>query len=61
MTDIDRIYRFLRTDQFEAQLILYEIARVGFNAEIDFPETTPERRAEAIARRDDSLIEWARL
>ena len=58
MTEIDRLYRLLRTNHLEAQLVLYEIARVGFNAEIDSPETPPERRAEAIELRDASLIEW---
>jgi hypothetical protein len=61
MDEIDRIYCLLRSDHLEAQLVLYEIARVGFNAEIDSPETTPERRAQAIARRDASLVEWGEI
>ena len=28
------------------------------NFQIDSPETTPERKMEAIARRDKVLIEW---
>ena len=55
---MNRIRRILRIDNLEALLVLYEIARVGFNAEIDSPQTTPERKAEAIARRDNVLIEW---
>jgi hypothetical protein len=50
---MNRIRRILRIDNLEALLVLYEIARVGFNAEIDSPQTTPERKAEAIARRDN--------
>lgn len=61
MTEIDRICRLLRLDNLEAQLVLREIERVGLNAQIDSPETTPERRAKAIARRDNSLIEWGEI
>ena len=60
MAEMNRIRRILRIDNLEAQLVLYEIARVGFNAEIDSPQTTPERKAEAIASRDKVLIEWGR-
>jgi hypothetical protein len=58
MTEIDRIWRLLRLDNLEALLVLREIERVGLNFQIDSPETTPERKIEAIARRDKVLIEW---
>ena len=58
MTEIDRIWRLLRLDNLEALLVLREIERVGLNFQIDSPETTPERKMEAIARRDKVLIEW---
>ena len=61
MTEIDRICRLLRLDNLEAQVVLREIERVGLNAQIDSPETTRERRAKAIARRDASLIEWGEI
>ena len=58
MEEIDRIYRLLLTDTLEAKLVLCEIARAGFNAQIDSPDATPEGRAESIASRDAALIEW---
>jgi hypothetical protein len=61
MTEIDRICRLLRTDNLEAQLVLREIERVGRNRVIDSPQTTPERKAAAIARRDAALIEWGEI
>ena len=61
MTEIDRICRLHRLDNLEAQLVVREIERVGLNAQIDSPETTQKRRAEAIARRDASLIEWGEI
>jgi hypothetical protein len=59
--EIDRICRLLWLDNLKAQLMLREIERLGLNAQIDSPDTTPKRRAEAIARRDASLVEWAKL
>lgn len=50
--------RLLRLDNLEALLVLREIERVGLNFEIDSQKITPERKAEAIARRDEVLIEW---
>jgi hypothetical protein len=58
MTEMERMRRLLRLDNLEALLVLREIERVGLNFEIDSPETTPERKANAIARRDEGLIEW---
>ena len=58
MTEMERMRRLLRLDNLEALLVLREIERVGLNFQIDSPETTPERKMEAIARRDKVLIEW---
>jgi hypothetical protein len=61
MEEIDRIWRILVLDNLEAQLVVHEIERVGLNFEIDSPQVTPERKAEAIARRDTVLIEWGEI
>ena len=45
----------------KAQLALREMERTALTIEIDSPLTTPERKAQAIARRDASLIEWAEI
>ena len=45
----------------KAQLALREMERTALSNEIESPLTTPERRAEAIIRRDASLIEWAEI
>ena len=45
----------------KAQLALRELERLALTKEIESPLTTPERKTEAIARRDASLIEWAEI
>jgi hypothetical protein len=40
---------------------LREIERVELNIEIDCRQTSPERKAEAIAQRDAALIEWSEI
>ena len=45
----------------KAQLALHETERAALTKEIESPRTTPERKAEAIARRDTSLTEWAEI
>ena len=60
MEEIDQLRHYLRSDNLRAMLVLSEIERVGLNFEIDSSQTTPERKAEATARRDAVMIEWAR-
>ena len=45
----------------KAQLALREMERLALADEIESPLTTPERKREAIARPDASLIEWAEI
>jgi hypothetical protein len=45
----------------KAHLALHEIERTALSAEINDSNTTPERRAEAIARRDAALVEWGEI
>lgn len=52
--------QFLVTN-LEARLQVSEIERVSLNFEIGSPQVTPERKAEAIARRDAVLIEWGEI
>ena len=61
MHETGEIVRRLQISTLKAQLVLREIERVALNAEIDFPNTSPERRVEATARRDISLIEWGEI
>lgn len=60
MEENDQLRHYLRLDNLRAMLVLSEIERVGLDFEIDPSQTTPERKAEAIARRDAVMIEWAR-
>ena len=60
MDEFDQIRSLLRIDNLKALLVLSEIERVGLNFEINSSQITPERKAEAIARRDAVMIEWAR-
>ena len=60
MDEFDQIRSLLHIDNLKALLVLSEIERVGLNFEINSPQITPERKAEAIARRDAVMIEWAR-
>jgi hypothetical protein len=48
-------------DLLEARLVVCEMERTLLIFEIDSPETTPERRAEAIARRDAVIVHWGEL
>ena len=61
MFETEEIIRRLQISTLKAQLVLREIERVALNAEIDSPHTSPERRMEATARRDISLIEWGEI
>jgi hypothetical protein len=58
MRDIERAQCQFLLSNLEALLVVCEIERVGLNFELRSPLITPERRAEAIARRDALLIEW---
>ncbi len=57
--EIVRIVRRLNIERLQALLGVGEIERVGLNFEIDSPQITPQRKAEAMARRDAVMIEWA--
>jgi hypothetical protein len=52
--------QFLRSN-LEARLVVAEMERVGLEFELRSPQITPERKAEAIARRDAVLIEWGEI
>jgi len=57
---IDALEAFL-ADLLEARLAVCEMERTLLISEIDSPETTPGRRAEAIARRDAVTVNWGKL
>ena len=61
MNDLEELERRLRLSMLKAQLALREMERTALTNEIESPLTTPERKAQAIARRDASLIEWAEI
>jgi hypothetical protein len=61
VNDLEELERRLRLSMLKAQLALREMERTALTIEIDSPLTTPERKAQAIARRDASLIEWAEI
>ena len=52
MNDLEELERRLRLSMLKAQLALREMERTALTIEIDSPLTTPERKAQAIARRD---------
>ena len=58
MRDIEKAQCQFLLSNLEARLVVAEIERVGLNFELGSPQITPERRAEAIARRDAVLVEW---
>jgi hypothetical protein len=58
MRDIERAQCQFLLANLEARLVVSEIERVGLNFELGSQQITPERRADAIARRDAVLIEW---
>ena len=57
---IDALEAFL-ADLLEARLAVCEMERTLLISQIDSPETTPGRRAEAIARRDAVTVNWGKL
>jgi hypothetical protein len=61
VSEIEEICRRLQLTNLKAQLALREIEHVGLNFEIDSLQTSPERKAEATARRDAALIEWGEI
>ncbi|MGO9619728.1 MAG: hypothetical protein ACLPH3_23980 [Terracidiphilus sp.] len=61
MDEIRERQRLMLIDNLEAQLVVRELERVGLNFEIDSPQIVPERKAEAIARRDVVLVEWGEI
>jgi len=54
MEDVD-LWRGLYVSELEARLVLCELRCASLNFEIDAPDTTPERRTEAIAERDQEV------
>ena len=61
MNDLEEIECRFRLNTRKAQLALYEAERTALTNEIESPLTTPKRKAEAIARRDAALVEWAEI
>ena len=61
MNELETKLRELYLHHLEAMLRLCELRRIGLNAEIDSPDTTPKRRAEATRQRDQTLVEWATI
>jgi hypothetical protein len=55
---LEKIILRLRLSNLEAQLELRGIERAGLSREIESLQTSPGRRAEALARRDVVLAEW---
>ncbi|HEX3893461.1 MAG TPA: hypothetical protein VHW46_12870 [Terracidiphilus sp.] len=47
-------------DTLKALLVVSEMERAALNFEIGSPQITPERKSEAITRRDAVVIEWGR-
>jgi hypothetical protein len=60
MSDFD-LLRKLYTTHLLARVRLCEIWRVSLNTEIDSPQITPERKAEAISERDQVIVEWGKI
>ena len=58
---LDDIYRRMRITKLEARLESIEIERGVLQHEIDSPLTSPDRKAEAIARQDDLLSKGAEI
>jgi hypothetical protein len=58
MRDIERARFLFLVSNLEARLQVFEIERIALNFELGSSQITPERKAEAIARRDAVLIEW---
>ena len=57
----EEMRRKLMLSMLKAQLALREIERVALTDEIERPDTSPERKADAIARRDATIIEWGEI
>jgi hypothetical protein len=53
--------RTLLIDAKQERLVVCEIALFALNFEIDFPQITPVREAEAIHRRDTVLVQWGEI
>jgi hypothetical protein len=61
MDQVSEILLRLTISERQAQLALREIERVALTREIDDPLTSPDRRPEAMLRRDRSLVEWGEI
>lgn len=61
MEEIDRLHLALLVENLEAHLVALEIERAGLSFEIDSPQTTAERKTEAMERRDEALTEWGKI
>jgi hypothetical protein len=58
---LEKIILRLRVSNLEAQLEMRGIERAGLSREIESLQTSPERRAEALARREVVLTEWVAI
>jgi hypothetical protein len=61
MRDTERAQCEFLLSNLEARLQVSEIERVALNFELRSRQITPERKAEATARRDAVLIEWGEI
>jgi hypothetical protein len=57
MSGVEDVHRRLRISNLEARSELHEIEIAALTREIASPLTSPERRAQATARRDAALAE----
>ncbi len=56
-----QIFRTLLINAKEERLVVCEIALSALNFEIDSPQITPMRKAEAIHQRDTVLVQWGEI
>ena len=56
--EVVRLLRRLNIERLRALLGVGEVERAALNFEIDSPQITPQRKAEATSRRDAVMIEW---
>jgi hypothetical protein len=58
MRDFERAQCQILASSLEARLQVSEIERVALNFELGSPQITPERKVDAMARRNAVLIQW---
>lgn len=57
-SELDEVRLRILKQNLEARLVLCEMRRASLNFEIDSPQIIPVRRVEALAERDQVLVEW---